>query len=206
MKTIAELETKHATEVAKLQIIDLDLDNMIDTGMNEQMPEVYAARKKQYRAQFRKVQDMRHELRQAQDTAAGSVDMSETVELIDDEAGDETIGSYPRDVLEANAEGHDLTADQTAAYLEWARDTGGHEVDFDGLPDMTVFFDNYRGRYDRFVDYAREYVDQTGLFEGLADDSDLVRYFDYDSYASDLQYDYSTYDAPGGDVFIFHNT
>ena len=206
MKTIAELETNYAAEVATLEMIDRDLNNMVDTGLNERMPEVYKARNRQFQAQYRKIQDMRRELRQAQDTAAGSVDMSETVELIDDEGDDEMIGSYPRDVLEANAEGHDLTDDQTAAYLEWARDTGGHEVDFDGLPDMTVFFDNYRGRYDRFVDYAREYVEQTGLFEGLADDSDLVRYFDYDSYSSDLQHDYSTYDAPGGGVFIFHNT
>lgn len=61
---------------------------------------------------------------------------------------------------------------------------------------------NFIGKYDSVLDYAYEYVEDTGMFR---DCSDLVsRYFDYESFARDLDYDLNTYNINGG-TYIFNN-
>lgn len=49
----------------------------------------------------------------------------------------------------------------------------------------------YLGEWDSVEDYAREYVESTGLLDGVAES--VARYFDYESFARDLEI--------GGDIW-----
>ncbi|MBM7366350.1 hypothetical protein [Gordonia hydrophobica] len=43
------------------------------------------------------------------------------------------------------------------------------------------------------------------MFEGLPEDSNLVRYFNWDSWIRDLEAGYSVVDAPDYSVYIFES-
>ena len=66
------------------------------------------------------------------------------------------------------------------------------------------FLDAFRGEYADIEDYARELVDSMGVLEpgSLAE-----QYFDYESFANDLEQggDIWTADAPGYRVYVFDN-
>ena len=62
--------------------------------------------------------------------------------------------------------------------------------------------DNYLGTYDSFQEYADEYADE---MLNVRDNDFLMNYFDYDSFARDLEYDYTVLDIPNYQVAIFTN-
>jgi antirestriction protein len=55
--------------------------------------------------------------------------------------------------------------------------------------------DAYLGQYDRVLDYAIEYVDETGMLNDVP--STIANYFDYEAYAKDL--------VLSGDVWLSDN-
>lgn len=63
--------------------------------------------------------------------------------------------------------------------------------------------DNFVSIYDSFRDYADESAEDMISSHDIPDDHFLVRYFDYDAYAHDLQMDMHCIDAPSG-VAVFH--
>jgi antirestriction protein len=67
----------------------------------------------------------------------------------------------------------------------------------------TMLEDNYCGTYSRFQDYAEECADK--MMKGTEKEVPqfLVNYFDYESFARDLQHDMTTIDTPEG-VMVFH--
>lgn len=63
--------------------------------------------------------------------------------------------------------------------------------------------DNYVGIYDSFRDYADETADEMIGSDGQSD-SFIARYFDYASFARDLQMDMHTVSLNDGRVAVFH--
>ena len=59
----------------------------------------------------------------------------------------------------------------------------------------------YMGEYDSEEDYARGYVESTGMLDGV--NETLANYFDYESFARDLFFDLTSIQAPGGGIYVF---
>jgi len=73
------------------------------------------------------------------------------------------------------------------AYCLRYNDTGDNDME------------EYVGFYDSFEEFAEE------NFDDFEECSDRLRpYIDFEAYARDLSYDYTTYDS-GGNVYVFHN-
>ena len=89
------------------------------------------------------------------------------------------------------------------AYLAWCTIADIN----DGPPDVDGFVDAYAGEWDSLTDFAYSYVEDSGMFEGVDDDSPLVLYFDHAAFARDLRLsgEYTTVDAPGSGVYIFRS-
>lgn len=82
---------------------------------------------------------------------------------------------------------HDFDREAVAAFVTWY-----------GSWDAAAFENAYMGRYDSELDYAEQYIDDTGLLSEMPDN--LKCYFDTEHFASDLfMGDY--YFADGGHVF-----
>lgn len=83
-------------------------------------------------------------------------------------------------------------------------DAYGHWLEVTGEPvlggDIDAFRDNYIGHFQTFRDYADEAAIETIL---VSVDEVVARYFDWESWARDLAYDYHVVDTPQG-VYIFH--
>lgn len=95
--------------------------------------------------------------------------------------------------------------DNADAFAAWCANTGADFTE-DSVSD---FEDHFHGRHDSFRDYADEYAEQL-LDEAKAslridDDHPLIRHFDWEAYADEMESDYFTEDAPGGGVYIFSN-
>ena len=56
---------------------------------------------------------------------------------------------------------------------------------------------------DSFRDFSDDFVDSCLLIDDPA--STVARYFDYESFARDLQHDYTVLDDPDGGVFVLSN-
>ena len=91
---------------------------------------------------------------------------------------------------------------QLPAFLAWIR-TGAHVVDADDLPIVSDFEDRFCGEWPGFREYADEQLEDLGVLRDAPEE--LVRYFDFDAYARDLAYDYTTADAEGGGIFVFRD-
>lgn len=63
---------------------------------------------------------------------------------------------------------------------------------------LSRFDDAFCGEYDTFLDYAYEYIDSTGMLSDMPDS--LQCYFDYESFARDLEMDYCYIDG-----IVFNN-
>lgn len=61
---------------------------------------------------------------------------------------------------------------------------------------IEAFNDCYRGQYDRFIDFVYEFIDETGMLDGVP--KSIRAYFDYDKFSRDLEFDYDYIDG-----FIF---
>lgn len=66
------------------------------------------------------------------------------------------------------------------------------------------FQDAYAGEWDSVQAYAEDYIEQTGE---LKDGSTLARYFDYESFARDLEHGGDIWSArgPSGSLYVFHS-
>jgi antirestriction protein len=62
--------------------------------------------------------------------------------------------------------------------------------------------EGYHGEWDSLADYAEDYLDQTGTFEGIPD---MIRqYFDFESFAHDLDLNGDVFTLEiGGKVHVF---
>lgn len=66
-----------------------------------------------------------------------------------------------------------------------------------------LFAEHYQGEYESLEDYAREYVEESGMLQDVPEN--VKCYFDYEMFARDLGFDFDVLDAPGGNVYIFTN-
>ena len=55
----------------------------------------------------------------------------------------------------------------------------------DSSAEVKYILDIYKGTYDDQEDYARQYIDEMGVFAGHPD---LEQFFDFDAYADDLRH------------------
>ncbi|MCG7451115.1 MULTISPECIES: antirestriction protein ArdA [Corynebacterium] len=92
------------------------------------------------------------------------------------------------------------------AFCRWAED-GVVVEDMDNVPDVATFEEQFCGWWPSFYEYALNLAEDTGLMEDTDPDSPLRTYFDWDSWVSDLAYDYAVTatDAREGGVFIYRN-
>lgn len=77
-----------------------------------------------------------------------------------------------------------------------------------GRPDLPVvgdFEEAFCGEVDTFRDFSFQYAEDLDLFHGLPDDHVVVRYFNWDSWISDLEFDLVVERNPDGGVFVFRN-
>ncbi len=88
------------------------------------------------------------------------------------------------------------------AFYAWAA-SGDVVEDGDGLPSVSDFEERYAGHWDSFQQYSDDYLESTGMLSEIPEE--VTRHFDYKSYARELEQDFTTCDAPGGGVFIFHS-
>lgn len=105
------------------------------------------------------------------------------------------LGEYPsvedickvQDAIEIN--GYELVN----AYLKYNND-------IDSLENIE---DSYIGHYDSFKEYAENYVHDCDSFNNIPEH--LQYYFDYESYARDLEQDYYVVESTNYGVYIFTN-
>lgn len=71
------------------------------------------------------------------------------------------------------------------------------------LPVVSDFGERYSGQWGSFDDYARQLADEIGLLNNVPEE--IARYFDWQAWTRDLAFDYTTSDAPGGGVYVFHS-
>lgn len=93
---------------------------------------------------------------------------------------------------------------------EWQRDalvawvaSGDYVAEGGDLPSLSDFEERYAGEWDSFREFAENLVDETGLLDSLPDE--LSAYFDWEAWTRDLSYDYTTYPATGGGVYVFRS-
>lgn len=84
------------------------------------------------------------------------------------------------------------------AFSAWAANDGYN------LDHPENFQDQYQGEAESEEDYAREYVESTGMFDGVNDS--VTNYFDYEAFARDLFMD-GLWSAPNpsGGIYVFSN-
>lgn len=116
---------------------------------------------------------------------------------IHDSEGLGAVGEYD-DLDELNGLA-DVLNEHGGAYLAY-RTYEGSGATHEG------FTEAYAGEYDSIEDYAREFIDDTGMLAGIPDT--IAQYFDYEAYARDLELGGAvwTADAGGGCVWIFYNS
>lgn len=87
------------------------------------------------------------------------------------------------------------------ALVAWF-ESGSPSLDSNGLPSAAEFEDCYRGEWDSFEDFAWDYVENSGLLEGVSEE--VTKYFDIDTYQRDPRHDYTLMDVVGGSgVYAF---
>ena len=80
---------------------------------------------------------------------------------------------------------------------------GAYTADSNNLPSIPDFEERYCGQWDSFRDYADNLADEIGLLDETCDE--IARYFDWEAWTRDLEFDYSVCDAPHGGVFVFRS-
>lgn len=102
------------------------------------------------------------------------------------------------------AEEHNMTDAQTRALHVWVRDVGpSGEAWEDGQINVELFIERYRGHYASFRAYSDEYIEETGLLNGIPEQ--VAMHFDYQSYADDLEHEYTVLEDDEPGVFIFRD-
>lgn len=88
------------------------------------------------------------------------------------------------------------------AFLAWVL-SDDYVEDGDGLPSTSDFEERFAGEWGSFREYAGQFADDIGLLADVPEE--IARYFDWDSWSRDLEFDYSVEDAPEGGVSVFRN-
>ncbi|MFT4086194.1 MAG: antirestriction protein ArdA [Gordonia sp. (in: high G+C Gram-positive bacteria)] len=73
------------------------------------------------------------------------------------------------------------------------------------IPVLTDWTDRYRGCWPDFKTFAYQLAEDLNMFEGLEEESDVVRYFGWDAWIRDLEMGYSVVNAPDYSVFVFES-
>ena len=89
---------------------------------------------------------------------------------------------------------------QWPALLAWV-DSGCYVAEGDDLPSVSDFEERYCGCWDSFEDYATQLAEDICLMEGWPEEA--KRFFDWDAWIHDQEFDYTIADAPDGGVFIY---
>ncbi|QGU05099.1 antirestriction protein ArdA [Corynebacterium comes] len=82
--------------------------------------------------------------------------------------------------------------DNWLVFCAWVRDGNA--------PSVSEFSDRYQGQWDSFRDYVEDAEEACGTFDGWPELA--VRFFDWDSYADEMEQSYNIIDAPQG-VWVF---
>lgn len=92
--------------------------------------------------------------------------------------------------------------DDDEAFAAWYENESRDFSDADSM--VEAFRDAYQGTFSTLEDWASDYVEQTGMLEGVSET--IARYFDFEAYARDCRLggDIWTADVPGG-VAVFSN-
>ena len=102
------------------------------------------------------------------------------------------LGEYPGldKIIQVQEAIDEHGADVVQAFLEnWS------------VEDLDHVGDAYYGKYDNFTEFAEQLAHDT--IEGLNDNSELSRYFNYQAYERDLHHDYHEGGADDGSSLIF---
>lgn len=95
--------------------------------------------------------------------------------------------------------------DQWPALCAWVR-SGSYVAEGDtDYPVLGDFEERYAGEWDSFRDYAFQLAEDLCLFDGLDDDHVAVRYFNWDSWTSDLESDFTVVPTGHGGVHVFRS-
>lgn len=88
------------------------------------------------------------------------------------------------------------------ALLAWV-ETGCYVACGDTLPSTSDFRERYCGCWDSFEDYATQLAEDICLMEGWPEEAQ--RFFDWDAWIRDQEFDYTIADAPDDGVFIYRS-
>ena len=95
----------------------------------------------------------------------------------------------------------EVDPEQWPALCAWV-ESGDYVAEGTGdLPSVSDFEECYRGHWDTFAEYAENLADAIGLLDDVPEK--IALYFDWSAWTRDIEFDYSTYDAPEGGVFVF---
>lgn len=86
------------------------------------------------------------------------------------------------------------------AFYAWVQ---ANHFSIDDLPSTPDFEEAYCGEWDDFAEYAHGLADNMCLLIDAPDD--LVHYFDWSSWISDIQVDFTVVDASGSGVYVFRS-
>lgn len=107
----------------------------------------------------------------------------------------------PHDAARLAAVFEEVPEHEREAFRIWVL-SGEHVEDGEGLPSVGDFEERYCGEWDSFQNYAENLADDIALLDGIPDE--IARYFDGQSWARDLAFDYTTHDADSG-VYVFRS-
>lgn len=105
------------------------------------------------------------------------------------------LGEYPN--LDKLAELAQCIQEHGDAFRAYMGNVGSEYATKDG------FDESYCGQFDTQKDYAYEYVDSTGMFDGV--NESIQSYFDYDSFARDLFMDGYSFIRLDGTGYVFRD-
>lgn len=89
------------------------------------------------------------------------------------------------------------------ALTAWV-ETGDYIAEGDGqLPNIADFDERYCGEWTSFREYVEQLAEDIDLLGGVPDE--IARYFHWDAWTRDLEFDYTPADAPGGRIFVFRS-
>lgn len=94
---------------------------------------------------------------------------------------------------------------QWPALCAWVRSGSYTAETHTDFPVVSDFEEAYAGEWESFRDFAFQLAEDLDLFSGLPDDHVVVRYFGWDSWISDLEFDFTVERNPDGGVFVFRN-
>ena len=104
----------------------------------------------------------------------------------------EAMGSISEHDIDELCEMGEAVDQYGQAYIEFVENYGNSLI--------SEFQDSYQGEYSTEVDFAYEFIDATGMLDGV--DQNIAQYFDYEKFAKDLFM--SDYTMLNGHVFCDH--